>query len=278
MILDSNYSFEKHHKDVNRRIRATIGKGVSPSDRELSEWWKGKVKFLDDRTFAYIYDLKQDYTFRSTGFSLLGLNDNWSFSPVEFKALFHENQQRLIPYKSLKLFEILLDYPYLFHDADMTYTSNRGIKDVNDNYYLASQAVSLIQFDNNGYATKYYSSYRLVGPYNGEPLTTQVFASPKYPEKQKKMREILSQMKGNMLNLFDFSEAEQHIINCIAFTNLKTSKEIATYLNKSVRTITNQRTKINQKAKAAFPLNNFQSTIDVVNYLQEQLIIEKKKD
>lgn len=276
MILDSNYSFEKHRAHIHHRINTEVGKGVSPSDGELSEWWKAKARFLDDRTFAYIYDLKQDYSFRSTGFSVLGLEDQWSFRSSDYITLFHENQQRLIPYKSLMLFQILLDHPHLFHDAEVTYTSNRGIRDTKNNYYLANQTATPIQFDANGYATKYYSSYRLIGPYKGEPLTTQVFASPEYPEKQEGLRRVLSDMKENMLNLFGFTKAEQDIINCMAYKELKTSKEIATYLDKAVRTITNQRTEINQKAKAIFPLNNFQSTTDVVRYLQEQLILEKK--
>lgn len=262
--------------DIHQRFHTTVGKGVSPSDKELSEWWKEKAKFLDDRTFAYIYDIKQDYSFRSTGFSLLGLDNNWQFRSSDYITLFHENQQQLIPYKSLMLFEILLDHPNLFHDAEVAYTSNRGIKDVNNRYYLANQTASPIQFDKNGYATKYYSSYRLTGPYNGEPLTTQVYASSKYPDKQKKLREVLEQMKGNMLFLFGFTEAEQDVINCIAYTGLKTTNQIAEYLGKSKRTITNQRTTINQKAKSIFPLNNFKSTEDIVEYLQKQTIIENR--
>ena len=273
MRLFSNNGFQKHYQKVRERIDTTIGEGVSPSNKKLSEWWNNKIEYLDPNTFVYIYDLKANSVYRSAGFSILGKPDSWTFNSPEYVALFHENQQLMIPYKSLMLFELLLEHHQLIKESELIFSSNRGIKGANGEYLLVNQSASSIQFDENGYTTKYFNSYRVVGPYNGEPFTSIVYSTKPNTKIDKILDDIKKKNRHNILEIMGFSKKEQLVIKAIADNQDLKAKEIGDLLDKAAKTVKNHQANIFNKAKELFPLNDFQNARDVVKYLKLQDIV-----
>ncbi|MEL7121446.1 MAG: LuxR C-terminal-related transcriptional regulator [Bacteroidota bacterium] len=273
MRLFSNNGFQKHYQEVRERIDTTIGEGVSPSNAELSEWWNNKRQYLDPQTFVYIYDLKANSVYRSAGFSILGKQDNWTFNSSEYVALFHENQQLMIPYKSLILFEFLLEHHQLIRESNLTFSSNRGIKGANGEYLFVNQSASSIQFDANGYTTKYFNTYRVVGPYNGEPFTTRIYSHTSNAEIEKILTNLKKKSNHNILEVMGFSNKEQMVIKAIAQNLDLKAKEIGELLGKAPKTVKNHQANIFNKAKELFPLNDFQNARDVVKYLKLQEVV-----
>lgn len=273
--IDENYDPKKHAERVHGLVRKTIGKGCYPSNEKIIEFWKQATTPMPPRTYMYILSTMEDNSYRSKGFSVLGLPDNWTFSWEQLLSLTHENQFKLISYQTLIMYESFLYFKDEMKEKGVVYCTSRGVKNCNeiDSYFLVHQVAYPIQYDKDGYVTKYFCSFRVLGDYQGEALETQVFADPKFPDAQKRLRELLTLGKSNMLGVLNFSPREQEIINLMAYTNLKTSPEIAKHLVLSPRTIENHKRSIFRKAKEAFPLNNFRRTMDVVKYLEKQLII-----
>ncbi|GAB5552875.1 MAG: hypothetical protein Sapg2KO_24660 [Saprospiraceae bacterium] len=273
--IDKNYDPKKHAERVHGLVRQTIGKGCDPCDGKVIELWQKVTDPMPPRTYMYIMSTTQDICFRSKGFSVLGLPDSWTFSWQQLLGLTHINQLKLGGYQSLILYEAFLFFKEEMHDKGIIYCNSRGVKNITteNSYFLVHQTAYPIQYDKNGYVTKYLSSCRVLGDYNGEALKTQVHTDQKFPEVQEKLRKLLSEGKKSMLNVLNFSLREQEIITLMAYTDLKTSSEIATHLGISPRTVERHRGSINYKAKQAFPLNNFSDTTDIIDYLKKQLII-----
>jgi DNA-binding CsgD family transcriptional regulator len=275
MKLDPSYSIIEHLGRTMKLMDQRIGEGVYPTNQELSELWESLINPMPPRTYMYILQTKGNRSFRSKGFSIIGLPDSWSFSADQVLGITHVNQRKLVIFQTMVLYETFLTHAELIRDKGVVYCTSRGVKNYNeeDSYYLVHQTAYPVQYDANGYVTKYFCSYRVLGDYEGQALETQVFTDPKYPEVQKKLREVLQMAKSNMLGILDFSETEQDIINYLAHSDLASTKEIAEHMERSVKTIANHRNSINRKARTAFPLNNFQNTEDVIKYLQQQMII-----
>lgn len=273
--IDENYDFKKHAERVRKLVRKTIGKGCYPSDEKIIELWEKVTTPMPPRTYMYILPTNEDICYRSKGFSLLGLPDNWTFNFQTLLGITHVNQHKLIGYQTLILYEGFLHFREEMKEKGVVYCTSRGVKNTNaeSGYSLVHQTGYPIQYDKNGYVAKYFCSFRILGEYKGEALESQVFTDSKFPEAQKTLRKLLLTSKSNMLGVLNFSDKEQDVINLMAHTDLKTSREIAIHLERSKRTIENHKRNIYRKAKEAFPLNNFSETKDVIDYLKQQLII-----
>lgn len=275
MKLDKNYDLDKHAERVHKLVKQTIGKGCHPDNKNISEFWEQITTPMPPRTYMYIMSTTQDVCFRSKGFSLLGLPDNWTFDWTTLLKLTHINQFKLVAYQTLFLYEAFIHFKNEMKETGLVYCTSRGVENVHSQsgYSLVHQVAYPIQYDESGYVTKYFCSFRILGDYQGEALETQVFTHSKFPKEQKKLRELLALGKSNMLGVLKFTDKEQDVINLMAYTTLQTSKEIADNWGISKRTIENHKRRIFHKAKEAFPLNDFQTTNDVIKYLKKQLII-----
>ena len=272
MKLDKNYSIQNHHRRVMSLVQAELGDGVEPLSQKVDEIWKERANGLPPRCFMFIYDVKTGNTYRSKGLSIFGLPDSSSISAFDLMKRVHENQIRLVFYQTLRLHEMFISQPYLMAGPDIVYTTKRGMKIGDGTYWLFHQLGEVLQRDSNGRVTKYLSTYRAISPYQGEPLETKIFASDKNPEQQRLIDFALAEVKKSMLSVLGFSAKEQSIIQLISERGLS-AREIAKKKNRSKSTIENHKLRIMEKARIAFPLNEFKKTEDVVKYLQEQLII-----
>ncbi|MEL7221383.1 MAG: helix-turn-helix transcriptional regulator [Bacteroidota bacterium] len=275
MVLDKNYNPQKHYAEIQNLINQKVGAGVFPDNQEVINFWKAVSDPMPPRTFMYIYSLNDDISFRSKGFAHLGLPDNWTFSGKHIIGLTHENQCILVTYQTLLLYKALLNHPTHVKGKGVEYYTYRGMKkaDEKDTYLLVHQLAYPVQYDANGYVAKYFCSYRIIGPYRGEPLETYVYTDSKFPKSQKLLNKVLQASKHNMLGILGLQKAEEEVLEYMAYTDLKTSRQIADHLDLSPNTIRNHKNSINRKAKQIFPLNNFSDTNDVILYLRRQLMM-----
>lgn len=275
MKIDKNYTIRKHAEKVRKLFQEKVGEGIYPSNKEVAEFWDAVSNPLPPRTYMYIFQIKEDITYRSKGLSLLGLPDAFLFSSDKILGITHVNQRQLVVFQTLRLHETFINHPELIRDKGVVYCTSRGVQNFaeKDSYFLVHQIGYPVQYDANGHVTKYFSSYRILGDYKGEALATEVFTDPQYPNEQAALREILSQIKQDMLAALKFTKTEQRIIEQFGIDVNLTAKQIAEIEASEVKTIRNHFNSINRKAKEAFPLNDFQNVKDIVKYLKQQLII-----
>ncbi|MEL6719047.1 MAG: LuxR C-terminal-related transcriptional regulator [Bacteroidota bacterium] len=272
MKIDKNYDPQAHFVEIQQRIQTELGEPVTPSWKEVLEDWNGRAKYLTPRCFMFLVDLKLHQPILTTGMSVLGYEENWKFTGQEFIDLVHENQKKLLSYQTIKLYELFLEHPELIQNKGATYCTSRGIKDASGKYQLAYQIAFPVQYDSNGVIARYLSHYTVLGAYKGEALETNMYAAPQFQKEQKEFRKLIRGIKEHMIEGLGFTRTQKQVIDKMALKRYS-KKEIAEQMEISPRTLESHKSNIIEKAKDAFPLNNFNNAEDVILYLEQQDII-----
>jgi DNA-binding CsgD family transcriptional regulator len=271
MELNKDYDPNAHLEKVRMMISERLGSPVDPPWEEVKAKWDGMCRFSPPRTFMFVVDIKKDGMLLSNGMSLLGFPDNKEFSSSAFSELVHVNQRLMMLYQTLCVHEIFFTHPQLIKGKDVVYCTSRGIRDVNDKYWLCYQTATPLQYDENDIMVRYLSSYKILGEYHGEAFGTEIYTSPKFPREQKDLNRLVAEIKANMINALGFSRLQKQVVEYMAIK--LSSSEIAKQLEISKRTLEKHRKNILDQARTSFPLNSFNSAADVVDYLVKQKII-----
>ncbi len=262
----------QHLEEVYADINELVGEPTDPSSGEVMNLWKSKIQSPPLRTIQYIIDVKLNRMILARGMSLLGFRDDMTFSGLEFMNLFHENQRLLLIYQTLSIYEIFLSDPDLIKRSNPIYCTSRGMKDKSGNYWLVHQTATPIQYDEKGHVVKYYNEYRVLGKYRGEALETNIYTSPELVQEQRQLNIKMDGIKSRMIHVLGFTLKTGIILESMARGTSK--KDMLELIEaKSTRTIDYHRRKILDAGKEAFPLNDFRSASDVVDYLVRQKII-----
>lgn len=272
MEMDKNYDSNVHAQLILKKIHDKLGDGVDPSEEEVLLTWRNMCKYKAPRMFMYIVDLKKNKTILSDGMSLLGYEDNRTFSVEEIVEMTHQNQRRLLQYQTLKVYATFFENTELSYKKGTVYCSHRALRDAHGEYWLVHQASTPIQYDAKGVMTKYLSTYRIIGKYTGDALETEIYTDPKYPEAQRELRSLMKKIKTNMLEGLGFSKTQEQIIEYSAIEDLD-SNGIAKLLKIRKKTLANHRKAILDHARIIFPVNNFKEAQNVVEYLKKQSIL-----
>jgi len=273
MPSKQHYDLRIHRKEVLEQIRGTLGPAVYPSWKETRAYWQRRIKGMMPKGFMYVFDVFEDRTILSHGLSCLGYTDNKSFSGLEVLGLVHDNYRELLTYQIYEVHKLLLDLNHNELGMDLYYAGFRAVKDASGQYWLAYQTSEPFRLDKNGRQVSYLSWYHILAPYQGEAMQNFLFAGNRKDRESflQQMNTRLQKIQAEQLRWLGFTETPLLIMNLYAKGYSK--KNILAELNIVDKTLKNHHTSINENAKLNFPVNDFRTVYDVVDYLKKQNLL-----
>lgn len=118
-------------------------------------------------------------------------------------------------------------------------------KTVDNQYWYIRQTNTIYEFNEDNQALSYLSWHDLIRPYNGEPLTFQI-----YTHQNTRLHDLEVSIKqtANYYQFLPFSERERQVLKiCVVQPNLK-AKEVAEKLNLALSTVYTHNRNILEKA------------------------------
>jgi hypothetical protein len=270
MKFDKQFDYAKAFREIQTQTRQILKEPFSPSWASVLQDWKIKVPHLPPRSFAQITDVRDFVSNASYGFSLLGYPENYVMNPNEFIQLIHENQRALFAYQTFRLYELLLESPKPLRGKGFVYCCIRSFQDAEGKYLRVQQTSYPVQFDVNERVTKYISIYTILGNYNGEPLENEFFVNSNYPEEQRILDNWQKKVKADLLGNLGFSRRQEEVITLMA--GGASTEHIAETMGIQPRAVEKLRGAILENARRLFPLNKFEKTTQVIEYLKRQQI------
>jgi len=269
MARKKEYDFDKHHAEVWAEIKSTVGEPVYPAWEDRIKHWEKRVSGMAPKGFMYVFDMRKDRTILCHGMDVLGYDDE-SMSSRDLMKFIHENHRKLFLYQTNEVHRILLKVNYRELGLKMYYAGYRVLKDRSGDYWLAYQTSEPFQLDANGINVSYLTWFHILAPYQGEGLQTFMFSGEKkdmtafYQGMGMKLRKI----RAEQLLWLNFDKTPLKIMNMYA--KGYSSKEVVKTLGISQKTLYSHHLKINKRARLNFPLNNFRTVHDVIDYLKKQ--------
>ena len=238
--------------------------------------WNYLVNNLPPMSFVYIFDFKQMKVIKSKGLKLLGYPDDAEFSHGEMTEMMHENQRKVLSIQALFLASILSKYHSdLTKSGSIIFTNLRAYKDALNKEWLGCQTTEYFQTDDNYNLIRYISWVHIIGKYNGEPVQTRFYVRNNLDDHPiaKRINKEVANLRLEVFEKLGFNKKQREIIEQMNIAGNTNDKILETLSINSKRSLDYHRRKILEKGREIFPLNDFRSASDVVEYLAEQNII-----
>ena len=267
----SSLSLEENLKNSLALSQELLEAPITPSWDKLMEKWKNisdSFSLFFPRSFVIIHDIKTHKAVFVRGLSALGYQDDYL---ITARDITHENQRAIMAYQSSMVHKVFLREPGLIKERGMTYCNTRSLKDKSGVYWLVSQIVTPAQYDRNGRMARYLVSYRLLREYNGEPYLTNIYTHPECATAQKELRRRLEVIRLGMLRGLGFTRRQQEVIEYMGEDFSKATILGTMGINETG--LKKHREKILAIGRQLFPINNFKTASDVIDYLKRQGII-----
>ncbi len=236
------------------------------------------------RTFFWVNDFKTNTIPFQYGLDTeMGYPYTKNWTEKMLLSTIHLNQRLLLIKQRIALYQLMLKYASDFNRGIYYFGGKRAFKDYKGNYWLVAQSSKVLQWDENNKAITIFNWFHILGTYKGEPLTMEIFANQQNKKRPisniKIIQQEFNQLKVPTLLELGFTPKQQQVITLIAIgiakkldaSNLK--KRVATNMKISERSVSGHRAKILKIGKSIFPLNTFETAVDVIRYLIAQDII-----
>lgn len=251
-----------------------LGDAVRPNNDKVFKEWDNlcqALKFSSARTVARLVDAKNFQSIRSYGQRLLGYSEYKQFTAADMINMTHPNQSKLLAYQTSNIIGLMMQHPELVPSGSVYYVSRSLLTKDKKKCWLVHQNTKPIQFDVNGRMTKFISTYTLLGEYQGEPLITEVVLPEGYNEEKRTVGFWLEQFKADILENLGFNRNQEDIIKQMSIG--ASTSDLCKYFKCKKGNIGKHRENTLKKAREIFPMNNFSTCMQVVNYLKQQGII-----
>lgn len=262
-------------QEIQEQLERLLGPPVTPSKEKALERWNELCKYLPERMFMIVVDVKTDKIILNHGWDILGYTKWVPANGEEMISIHHENHIAMMKYQAYTTYSVLVSMPKLIKDKGLVFCTTKAIYDnfhPDRKSWLIHQVSSPFQFDKNGFIVSYLSTYRIISEYDGEPMVTTIHAKPQFRNEEIELTKRLRNLRLNILEGLNFTEKERKIIELMSLEKL-TSKQVAETLEISLNTLKNHKKAILRKARVLFPGTNFKVTTDFVAFLKKQRIV-----
>lgn len=195
----------------------------------------------------------------------------------------HPNQRYFLVKQILALYQLILKHTTDFNQGIYYFGCKRAFKDAKGTYWLVAQSSKVLQWDEHNNAATLLNWGHILGRYNGEPLITEIFINRQNAKLPKSnilsVQSEFKKFKVPTLLELGFTPKQQQVINLIAVGISKKmeaselKKMMATNMEISERSVSGHRANILKLGKNIFPLNSFETAVDVIRYLLAQDLV-----